>query len=293
MSLQPPYDNLPSAYFIHVHLIFQTWYNQPVLQAAQRLTVRDTLAEICDTCEYHLLTQRIRENRVELLLSLKPQHAISRVVQSLKANLSSRLFLQHPDMPAQMGKRRLWARSYKVETTGAATTAQVKAYIDDQRSHHQVERQAFRKLARYAAPDRASYQQFEHRGRAVYRLHYHLVLTTRHHQAVIDDAAATYLTETFLRLGDAKDIMMLSFDILDDHVHLLVAARPTDAPQTIAESLMNNSSFMTLRRFEPLRQRFPNNQLWIPGFFVRSLGRTTAQVKAAMMKSALSQPTSR
>ena len=61
-----------------------------------------------------------------------------------------------------------------------------------------------------------------------------------------------------------------------------------DAPQTVAESLMNNSSFMTLRRFEPLRQYFPNNQLWTPSFFIRSLGRTTAQVKAAMMK-----PTSR
>jgi len=277
-----PYSDLPSAYFIHVHLLFQTWYNRPVLKAAQRSTIRDTLDEICIHRGYHLLAEHIQENRVETLLSLKPQQSVTKAISTLKTNFSRRLFLEHPQLETQMGKRRMWAGSYKAETTGAASTAQIKAYIDKQRDHHQVKLQAPRKLARYAAPDKASYQQFQHKGRSVYRLHYHFVLTTKHYLAVIDDAIAEYLTTAFLRISDEKQFTMLSFDILDSHVHLLISARPTDAAQAIAETLMNNSSFMALRRFDHLKSRFPNNQLWIPGFFVRSLGRTTAQVKAAL-----------
>nr|HID12511.1 hypothetical protein [Anaerolineae bacterium] len=39
--------------------------------------------------------------------------------------------------------------------------------------------------------------------------------------------------------------------------------------------------FLTLQRFAHLREYFPDGQLWVPGFFVRSVGeRTTAQVKS-------------
>jgi putative transposase len=285
VTIKPPYHDLPSAYFVHVHLLFQTWYNRPVLGPAEQSTICDTVSEVCECRNYHLLAECIQQNRVEVLLSLRPQQSVTQVVTTLKSNLSRRLFLEHPQLEAQMGGRRMWAGSYKAETTGVVSTAQVKAYIDDQRHHHQVKLQAPHKFARYVAPDKASYQQFQHHGRSVYRLHYHFVLTTTDCLPVIDEAVAEYLARTFLRIGDAKCFMMLSFDILDSHVHLLIAARPTDAPQVIAEALMNNSSVMTLRRFETLKAHFSDDQLWIPGFFVRSLGRSTARVKAALQSA--------
>lgn len=285
MTLTPPYRDLPSAYFLHVYLSFQTWRNRQVLQGVSRETFDGLLAEICERCAYHLLALRLCDNRVELVLSLRTQQAVSDVLRKVKGNLSRGLFLAHPELEGVMGRRKLWAGSYRAETTGAASTAQVKAYIDDQRAHHRLDRtgrDAFLKVGRYAAPDRASYQQFEKSAHAVYRLHYHFVLSVKGQRVVIDEALADYLTEVFLRVGEAKGYQMLAFDILEEHVHLLLAARPTEAPQDMAEGLMNNSSVMALRRFPALVGRFPYGQLWTPGFFVRSVGRTTAQVKAAL-----------
>jgi len=280
MPLKPPYHDLPSAYFLHYLLAFQTRRNRPVFQKELREPVSTWLQEICAQENYHLLAHQVRETYLEMLLSLRPYHAISKVVQKTKAAVSKQVFIHYPETEDLIGRRNLWANGYKVESIGAATTAMVKAYLDSQREHHVVQTQEQRTLVRYAAPDKVTYRGFR-RGKAVYRLNHHYVFTVKQRPRVLDEEIAQHLTDLWLRICDAKEYDLLTLEILDEHAHCLILHKPKHAPQEVAEALMNNTSFLILQKYDRLRDRFLDGQLWIPGFFVRSVGeRTTAQVKS-------------
>lgn len=281
MNPQPPYSELNAAYQLHYHFLFQTRRNRNVFVGPVKSRLAELLEEIAGRRMYHILGLEIKYDRLETLLSLRPFHSASRTVRMVKGAMSRALFKEHPDLEQQIGTRHLWGASYWVATSGIMTTAMIKSYVDAQPSHHTVTKQEPRTLARYNAPDRESFLEFRKEGRAVYLLHYHFVFCVRWRYRVVDEAIARYLTELILRICDNKDYTLLSLDLLEDHTHLVVAGRPSHAPQEIAESLMNNTAYLTLQRFPDLRPLFPQNQLWVPGFFVRSVGpKTTAQIKA-------------
>jgi len=222
----------------------------------------------------------VRERYLEMLLSLRPPHSISEIVQKTKSFTARQVFARYPETEDLIGRRNLWANGYKVESVGAATTAMVKGYLDSQREHHVVRTQEPRTLVRYAAPDKESYRGFR-RGKAVYRLNHHYVFGVKQRPRVLNEEVAQYLTALWLRICRVREYDLLTLEILDEHTHCLISQKPKHAPQEIAEALMNNTSFLALQRFAHLRERFPDGQLWTPGFFVRSVGeRTTAQVKS-------------
>jgi len=280
MPLEPPYHDLPSAYFLHYLLNFQTRRNCPVFVGELRGQVTTWLEEVCVQENYHLLAHQVRERYLEMLLSLRPSHAISEVVQKTKVAIARQVFAHYPETEDLIGRRNLWANGYKVESVGAATTAIIKGYLDSQREHHLVQTQKPRALVRYAAPDKGSYRDFR-RGKAVYRLNHHYVFSVKQRPRVLDEEIAQYLTGLWLQICRAKAYDLLTLEILDEHAHCLISQKPKHAPQEVAEALMNNTSFLTLQNFSHLRECFPDGQLWVPGFFVRSVGeRTTAQVKS-------------
>jgi len=280
MPLKPPYHDLQSSYFLHYLVLFQTRRNRPVFAGELQEQVTDLLDEICTREDYHLLAHRLQERRLEILFSLKPTHSINKVIQKTKANVSRHVFASYPETETLIGRRNLWANGYRVESVGAATTAMIKGYLDSQREHHPVQAQEPRALVRYAAPDKESYRNFR-RGKSVYRLNHHYVFSVKQRPRVLDEDIARYLTDLWLQICQAKEYELLTLEILDDHAHCMISQKPRHAPQEVAEALMNNTSFLTLRKFPRLRESFPDGQLWVPGFFVRSVGeRTTAQVKS-------------
>jgi putative transposase len=280
MPLEPPYHDLPSAYFLHYFFGFQTRRNRPVFVGELQEQITAWLEEVCAQENYHLLAHQVQEKRLGMLLSLRPTHSISKVVQDIKSTVARQVFAHHPETEALIGRRNLWASGYKVESVGAATTAMVKGYLDSQREHHSVQAQEPRALVRYAAPDRQSYRGF-HKGKAVYRLNHHYVFTVKQRPRVLDEKIAQYLANLWLQVCQVKEYDLLTLEVLDEHAHCLISQKPTQAPQEVAEALMNNTSFLALQKFTHLRECFPGDQLWIPGFFVRSVGeRVTAQVKS-------------
>lgn len=281
MTLQPPYRDLPAAYQLHYHFWIQTRRNRPVFTGDVSATLEDALQIVCARADYHLLGYQYLSSRLELLVSLKPTHAPSKVIGRIKANVARLMFAEHPKLETLIGRRSLWSASYKVESVGRATTAAIKAYVDSQRTHHAVTLQAPRRLSLYSAPDRESYTSFRRSKRAVYLLNYHFVFSVKNGNRAVDEAVAQYLQSLWLRIGEARGYTFLTLDILEDHAHGVIALQPQVASVVAAESLMNNTSYLALNRFPGLARQFPDGQLWTPGFFVRSVGnRTTAQVKS-------------
>ena len=64
---------------------------------------------------------------------------------------------------------------------------------------------------------------------------------------------------------------ILAFEIMPDHLHLLVKAKPSIAAETIAQTLKGISS-RELRKHFPYLKDAIRNHLWASSYFVDSVG---------------------
>ena len=124
--------NLPSKYDLKVHLIWVPKYRKRVLTGAVAERVGDVLRQISMEHEVHIISGKVSSDHVHMFLSYRPQLALSKLVQYLKAG-SSRIMLQEfPRLRKQFWGRHLWARGYMAISSGNITDDIVQKYIDEQ-----------------------------------------------------------------------------------------------------------------------------------------------------------------
>jgi putative transposase len=83
----------------------------------------------------------------------------------------------------------------------------------------------------------------------VYRLQYHLVLTTKDRRRVITDQMKERLAEIFRQTLQKWDCSLIEFNGEADHVHLLFEANPTIALSKLVNNLKTVSSRLMRRDF--------------------------------------------
>jgi REP element-mobilizing transposase RayT len=148
-----PLQTISWAYQLHYYLCFRTRRCRSVFITPEHVDALNVaLREICQRHNYHLLQSKIYPDHLRCLLSLRPEQAISSVIQTIKAN-SARLFnaqfesneplwgrgflaqhfigQQFPDALIQANFKQLWQASAYAGTTGNVTTALVKAFLSE------------------------------------------------------------------------------------------------------------------------------------------------------------------
>ena len=75
----PPFDHLEAAYQLHFYLFLKTRYKRDVFDPDRvRALLSDTLENVCNREDYHLLHSQFEPAYLRVLLSLKPTQTISR-----------------------------------------------------------------------------------------------------------------------------------------------------------------------------------------------------------------------
>lgn len=105
---------------------------------------------------------------------------------------------------------------------------------------------------------------------AVSNLHYHLVWCPKYRRPVLVDAVEARLKALLAEKAVAMDVGIEALDVMPDHVHLFVAAPPTDAPQHLANQFKGYTSRILRQEFPHLRSRLPT--LWSRSYYVGSAG---------------------
>ena len=113
----------------------------------------------------------------------------------------------------------------------------------------------------------------QHAG-GVYTLHYHFVWCPKYRRKVLHGAIAERLKELLLEKAEALGVTVEGLEVLSDHVHLFVAASPTDAPQYLANQFKGYSSRVLRDEFPGLKSRLPS--LWSRSYYVGSAGHVSA-----------------
>jgi putative transposase len=110
---------------------------------------------------------------------------------------------------------------------------------------------------------------------AVSDLHYHFVWCPKYRRPVLIDAVAARLRDLLAEKAAALDVHIETLEVMPDHVHVFVAAPPTDAPQHLANQFKGYTSRVLRQEFPNLRSRLPT--LWSRSYYVGSAGCVSAE----------------
>jgi putative transposase len=288
MTTTPPFhaSNTEFAYQLHYHLGFRTRRCVPVFRDERRAEVlRAAISDISQRNHYHILEMDVEHSWTRLLLSLRPSHAPSKVVQTIKANASRAVFEAFPEIESEMKQRSLWSRGYYLRGVGDVTDEVMLAYVASQRQHHEEDRDNSRLLAEYRHPHPEQFFELRPFAHCVAEYNCHLVCCPLRHVPAIDAAIADELVAYVLRIATAREFDVISLAVLEDHLHLFAALRPDQSPEYLAFAVMNNTSHWMGQRNPGAIRLWNAPGLWTPSAFVRTAGAVTTNVVWAHLEA--------
>lgn len=264
-----PIEHLTFAYQLHYYLCWQT-HRLRELSSAEQHVLRRELPRICRQYDMHLLSVTVQPTHLRVLLSLKPEHRISRTVQTLKSLTGRAVGWEHP-----------WAHGYLARTTGRVRKSAVAEYLQHQETHHEYHRRVRSPVRRFRRRLSVSLSPRH----ADVELNYHVVLSTEWRQGLFDSSLAEALWAYWQRVANKHGFGIGRATILPDHIHLMVALHPTQAPAQAVSWLMNNGQYFLGKHYGQAIIHRRMGRVWMPSCYIGAVGEwSTAQLEAYLRK---------
>jgi putative transposase len=107
--------------------------------------------------------------------------------------------------------------------------------------------------------------EYRHEGNAVSLLNYHFVFIAKRRKKVLVGAIADRLEQIICEVCNENRWKIIVMEIMPDHVHLLLNAKPTDEPSLMVSRIKGKASHHLRKEFPELL-KIPT--LWTPIYFV-------------------------
>lgn len=104
---------------------------------------------------------------------------------------------------------------------------------------------------------------------STYNVACHIVFSPKYRYNLVRYRAAERLKTLFLQAASHLGIIIQAMEVMPDHVHLFIIARPTISIPQILQYLKGYSSYFMRKEFTYLR-RYPS--LWTRSYFVETVG---------------------
>ena len=104
---------------------------------------------------------------------------------------------------------------------------------------------------------------------STYNVGYHIVFSPKYRYNLLRYRAAERLKTLLRQSAYALGITIQTMEVMPDHVHLFVLARPSVSIPQLVCRLKGNSSYLMRKEFAYLR-RYPS--LWTRSYFVETVG---------------------
>jgi putative transposase len=121
------------AYRCHYHLVFSTKYRSKVLSLEMATIIAETLLALQGEKAFRLLGLYVGDDHVHILFSLAPKESLADFIKLAKGRSARVLRERFQSLRAMPN---LWTSGYWVESLGAKSLWQMKAYLDRQGEHH-------------------------------------------------------------------------------------------------------------------------------------------------------------
>ena len=104
---------------------------------------------------------------------------------------------------------------------------------------------------------------------STYNVAYHIVFSPKYRYNLVRYRAAERLKTLFLQAASHLGIIIQAMEVMPDHVHLFIIARPTISIPQILQYLKGYSSYFMRKQFT-YQRRYPS--LWTRSYFVETVG---------------------
>jgi putative transposase len=112
------------------HLVWVTKYRDHVLIGDVQIRSREVIRQICQQHDLTMLKGHVSKEHIHLLVSARPHHAVSDLMQKLKGRSSRLLQQEFPHLRKRYWGQHLWARGYFCATVGQVTEEMVQEYSE-------------------------------------------------------------------------------------------------------------------------------------------------------------------
>ena len=113
----------------------------------------------------------------------------------------------------------------------------------------------------------------------VYSLQYHIVWCTKYRKSVLIDNVKEDISNSIKRTASDLEIKILAMEIMPDHVHLLIDAKPQLRLSDAIKIMKGNTARWLFLHHPEIKSSLWGGHLWNPSYFVATVSdRTMEQI---------------
>lgn len=113
-------------------------------------------------------------------------------------------------------------------------------------------------------------ERWTHSNTTIYNIDYHIIWCPKYRRKVLQGHIADRLKDLLNEKAAEINVIIEVMEVMPDHVHLFIKAKPTASPHWIVQQFKGYTSRILRQEFEPLRTRLPT--LWTRSYYVESCG---------------------
>jgi putative transposase len=122
--------------------------------------------------------------------------------------------------------------------------------------------------------------EFESLSHTTWDCKYHIVFIPKCRRKVLYRQLRQHLGEVFHRLARQRDSRIEEGHLMPDHVHMLISIPPKHAVSQVIGYIKGKSAIHLARVYGERKRNFVGQHFWARGFFVSTVGRDEATVRA-------------
>lgn len=109
---------------------------------------------------------------------------------------------------------------------------------------------------------------------ATYNIGYHLIWCPKYRRKVLVDDVERRFKEIAQEVARDNDWEIATMEVMPDHVHIFIKAKPVDSPQNIVARIKGRTSNYLRKEFSYLKTKLPS--LWTRSYYCESIGSISA-----------------
>lgn len=114
------------------HLVWIPKYRKRVLKGKVAERIAELLHECADMHRWKIEELNIQLDHVHVLIQMRPEVSVSRMVHLFKGTSSRRIREEFPELQEFLWGKSFWADGYFAETTGQVNESRIREYIQNQ-----------------------------------------------------------------------------------------------------------------------------------------------------------------
>ena len=109
---------------------------------------------------------------------------------------------------------------------------------------------------------------------------YHIVFAPKYRRQIIYGKLKADIGKILRQLCQQKGVEIIEAELCRDHIHMLISIPPKYSVSQIMGYLKGKSSLMIFEKHANLKYKYGNRHFWCRGYYVDTVGKNTAAIKA-------------